>query len=136
MKKGIKSRIIYLVNQWWFYPILWFVCVFVLALISQLNFNELSIHKIFFIFSISLPLPLVFILNGLFENFINEKYEGVLFSIFYVLYYLLYIVGFSILPFIKGRFKKFIIWFLILWILLVFVSCIPIAITYDGGFEI
>lgn len=125
MKKSIKDKNIHLINQWWFYPILWFVCVFILALMSDSRSSGDTFYEDFIFFSYMLPGFLI-ILQFTFLNFIKDD-NGIL-SI--IIYYTVYIVGFSILPFVKKKWKQILIGFLLFWILTAFIGC-----SFFGGFR-
>lgn len=58
MKKKKKNKILDLLENWWFYPVLWFVCVFVLALISdsQSQGDTLKEDIIFFSYAFAIGL--------------------------------------------------------------------------------
>ena len=130
MKKYNKNRLWQLLNQWWFYPILWFSCIFILAFISDSRSQGDTLKEDLIFFSYTLPLGWFVLSEPLFNRVLSYDKGSI---IFIIIYYLIYIIGFIYLPFIKKRWEKILIIFLLFWILSAFFGCSVVASGLHGG---
>jgi len=130
MKKYNKNRLRNLLNQWWFYPILWFICISILALISDSRSQGDTLKEDFIFFTYSLPLGWFVIFNPVMQLVLSKEKGALLFIIFY---YFIYVLGFVALPFVKKTFKKILIGILLFWILSAFFGCSVVAGGLHGG---
>lgn len=122
------NKISYLLSKWWLYPILWFLCILALMFIGYYSGADVEIlsWKAFLALAVALPMGLVFFGIPVFSQKIPQWSIP-------VGYYLLYIAAFSVLPFIKGKWKKILIAFLLLWLFLAFFGCAIGMSMLSGG---
>lgn len=132
-KEKAQNKIFTLFTKWWLYPILWFLCIIALMAISYSNskegttFQEVFNTGTFLTFTVMLPLGLLFFGIPLLSDKLPE-WSGA------GIYYGLYVIAFSVLPFVKEKWKKILIIFLLLWLFLAFFGCaIGIGMLSSGS---